>query len=63
MKSLAKSSLGKKSSKWKQNVALNTAKKLTESGDIKKRLNKSVENSKQEVSNALNYSKFSKKWK
>ena len=63
IKSTAKSPLGRKLRKSAQKIALNTAKNLIESGDIKKTLKKSIEDSKQEVSNALNSSKSSKRRK
>ena len=63
IKSTARSPLGRKLRKSAQKVALNTAKNLIESGDIKKTLKKSIEDSKQEVSNALNSSKSSRKRK
>ena len=63
IKSTAKSPLGRKLRKSAKKVALNTAKNLIESGDIKQTLKKSIEDSKQEVSNALNSSKSSRKRK
>ena len=63
IKSTARSPLGRKLRKSAKKVALNTAKNLIESGDIKQTLNKSIEDSKQEVSNALNSSKSSRKRK
>ena len=63
IKSTARSPLGRKLRKSAKKVALNTAKNLNESGDIKKTLKKSIEDSKQEVSNALNSSKSSRKRK
>ena len=61
IKSTARSPLGRKLRKSAKKVALNTAKNLIESGDIKQTLKKSIEDSKQEVSNALNSSKSSRK--
>ena len=63
IKSTAKSPLGRKLRKSAKKVALNTAKNLIESGDIKQTLKKSIEDSKQEVSNALNSSKNLRKRK
>ena len=63
IKSTARSPLGRKLRKSAKKVALNTAKNLIESGDIKQTLKKSIEDSKQEVSNALNSSKSSRKRK
>ena len=63
IKSTAKSPLGRKLRKSAKKVALNTAKNLIESGDIKQTLKKSIEDSKQEVSNALNSSKSGRKRK
>ena len=63
IKSTARSPLGRKLRKSAKKVALNTAKNLIESGDIKQTLKKSIEDSKQEVSNALNSSKYSRKRK
>ena len=54
IKNTARSPLGRKLRKSAKKVALNTAKRLIESGDIKQTLKKSIEDSKQEVSNALN---------
>ena len=53
IKSAAKSPLGKKLRKSAKKVALNTAKNLMESGDINKTFRKSIEDSKKEISNAL----------
>ena len=63
IKNTARSPLGRKLRKSAKKVALNTAKRLIESGDIKQTLKKSIEDSKQEVSNALNSSKSSRKRK
>ena len=63
IKSTAKSPLGRKLRKSAQKVALNTAKNWIESGDIKKSLKKSIEDSKKEVANALNSSKSHRKRK
>ena len=63
IKSTARSPLGRKLRKSAKKVALNTAKNLIESGDIKQTLKKSIEDSIQEVSNALNSSKSSRKRK
>ena len=54
IKSTAKTPLGRKIRKSAQKVALNTAKNLLESGDIKKTFKRSIEDSKKEISNALN---------
>ena len=61
IKSTVKSLLGRKLRKSAQKVALKTAKNLIESGDINKTLKKSIEDSKEEVSNALAPSKGQKK--
>ena len=53
IKSAAKTPLGKKLRKSAKKVALNTAKNLMESGDINKTFRKSIEDSKKEISNAL----------
>ena len=63
IKNRSRSPLGRKLRKSAKKVALNTAKRLIESGDIKQTLKKSIEDSKQEVSNALNSSKSSRKRK
>ena len=63
IKSTAKSPLGRKLRKSAKKAALNTAKNLIESDDIKQTLKKCIDDSKQEVSNALNSSKSSRKGK
>ena len=63
IKSTARSPLGRILRKSAKKVTLNAAKNLIESGDIKQTRRKSIEGSKQEVSNALNSSKPSRKWK
>ena len=63
IKTTAKSPLGRKLRKSAQKVALNTAKNLVESGDIKKTFKKSIEDSKKEVTNALNSTKSPRKRK
>ena len=63
IKSTTRSALGRKLRKSAKKVALNTAKILIESGDIKQTLKKSIEDLKQEVFNALNSSKSSRKRK
>ena len=63
IKSTARSPLGRKLRKSAKKVALNTAKNSIEYGDIRQTLKKSIEDSKQEVSNALNSSKSSRKRK
>ena len=60
IKNTARSPLGWKLRKSAK-IELNTAKNLIESGDIKNTLKKSIEDSKQEVSNALNSSKSPRK--
>ena len=61
--STAKSQIGRKLRKSAKKVALNTAKNLIETGDINKTLQKSVNDSKKEVANALKSSKDSRKRK
>ena len=63
IKSAAKSPLGKKLRKSAKKVALNTAKNLMESGDINKTFRKSIEDSKKEISNALQPSEKTRKRK
>ena len=63
IKNTAKSSLGRRLRKSAKKVAITTAKNLLESGDINKTLKKSIEDSKNEVSNALRSSKESRKRK
>ena len=60
VKSTAKGPIGRKLRKSATKVALNTAKNLIESGDINKTFKKSLEDSKNEVANALRSSKGSK---
>ena len=49
IKNTAKTPLGRKIRKSVQKVALNTAKKLLESGDIKKTFKKSIEDPKKAI--------------
>ena len=63
IRSTAKSPIGRKLRRSAKKVALNTAKNLIETGDIKKTLQKSVNDSKKEVENALKSSKDSRKRK
>ena len=63
IKSAAKSPLGKKLRKSAKKVALNTAKNLMESGDINKAFRKSIEDSKKEISNALQQTEKTRKRK
>ena len=63
IKQTARSPLGKKLRKSAQKVAINTAKNLLETGDIKNTLKKSIEDSKKEVSNALQASEKIRKRK
>ena len=63
IKTTAKSPLGRKLRKSAQKAALNTAKNLVESGDIKKTFKKSIEDSKKEVANALNSTESPRKRK
>ena len=60
IKSTARSPLGRKLRKSAKS-RFEYSKNLVESGDIKQTLRKSIEDSKQEVSNALNSSKPSRK--
>ena len=61
IRSTAKSPIGRKLRRSAKKVALNTAKNLIETGDINKTLQKSVNDSKKEVANALKSSKDSRK--
>ena len=61
IRSTAKSPIGRKLRRSAKKVALNTAKNLIETGDINKTLQKSVNDSKKEVENALKSSKDSRK--
>ena len=63
IRSTAKSPIGRKLRRSAKKVALNTAKNLIETGDINKTLQKSVNDSKKEVENALKSSKDSRKRK
>ena len=63
IRSTAKSPIGRKLRSSAKKVALNTAKNLIETGDINKTLQKSVNDSKKEVENALKSSKDSRKRK
>ena len=63
IKQTVKSPLGRKLRKSAQKVAINTAKNLLETGDIKNTLKKSIEDSKKEVSNALQASEKIRKRK
>ena len=63
IRSTAKSPIGRKLRRSAKKVALNTAKNLIETGDINKTLQKSVNDSKKEVDNALKSSKDSRKRK
>ena len=63
IKQTAKSPLGRKLRKSAQKFAINTAKNLLETGDIKNTLKKSIEDSKKEVSNALQASEKIRKRK
>ena len=63
IRSTAKSQIGRKLRRSAKKVALNTAKNLIETGDINKTLQKSVNDSKKEVANALKSSKDSRKRK
>ena len=63
VRSTAKSQIGRKLRRSAKKVALNTAKNLIETGDINKTLQKSVNDSKKEVENALKSSKDSRKRK
>ena len=63
IRSTAKSPIGRKLRRSAKKVALNTAKNLIDTGDINKTLQKSVNDSKKEVENALKSSKDSRKRK
>ena len=63
IRSTAKSPIGRKLRRSAKKVALNTSKNLIETGDINKTLQKSVNDSKKEVANALKSSKDSRKRK
>ena len=63
IRSTAKSPIGRKLRRSAKKVPLNTAKNLIETGDINKTLQKSVNDSKKEVANALKSSKDSRKRK
>ena len=59
----AKSPIGRKLKKSAKKVAVSTVKCLLQSGDINKALEKSIEDSKKEVANALKSAKGIKKKK
>ena len=55
IRSTAKSPIGRKLRRSAKKVALNTAKNLIETGDINKTLQKNLNDSKNEVTNALKF--------
>ena len=63
IKSTARSPIGRKLKRSAKKLALDTAKNLIETGDIKKTLKKSVDDSKKEIADAFKSSKDSKKKK
>ena len=63
IKSTARSPIGRKLKQSAKKLALDTAKNLIETGDIKKTLKKSVDDSKKEIADAFKSSKDSKKRK
>ena len=63
IRNTAKSPIGRKLKKSAKKVAVSTVKNLLQTGDINKTLEKSVEDSKKEVANALKSAKGSRKRK
>ena len=63
IKSTARSRIGRKLKRSAKKLALDTAKNLIETGDIKNTLKKSVDDSKKEIADAFKSSKDSKKRK
>merc|ERR1711863_147180 len=63
IKSTAKRPIGRKLKRSAKKLALNTAKNLIETGDIKKTLKNSVDDSKKEIADAFKSSTDSKKKK
>ena len=63
IKSTARSPIGRKLKQSAKKLALDTAKNLIETADIKKTLKKSVDDSKKEIADAFKSSKDSKKRK
>ena len=63
IKSTARSPIGRKLKRSAKKLALDTAKNLIETGDIKKTLKKSVDDSKKEIADAFKSSTDSKKRK
>ena len=63
IKSTARSPIGRKLKRSAKKLALDTAKNLIETGDIKKTLKKSVDDSKKEIADAFKSSIDSKKRK